>query len=72
MSGFSNRLKDAAALVPSRVAFSRAIDELDRLAALPAGHPDILKAWGAVEKVPVPLEHLKAAIQARLEGEPEP
>ena len=63
MSGFSNRVEDVPVAV-SRRRFGDAIAELDRLQALPAGHPDILRAWGADQKVPVPVavyELLEAA-----------
>lgn len=38
---------------------SRAIAELDRLLALPSGHPGVLRALGADEPVPVPLSALE-------------
>lgn len=59
MSEFSNRAEDAVAALPTRqsvrAAADRAIAELDRLMALPAGHPDILRAWGADQRAPVPV-----------------
>lgn len=55
MSGFSNRVGDApASREATRQALGHAIAELDRLAALPAGHPDVLRAWGADQRVSVP------------------
>ena len=58
MSGFGNRPKDAAPLTKAGLvdAIDRQLAELDRLAALPAGHPDILRALGCNEPVPVPKE----------------
>ena len=67
---FSNRLEDARPIDPV-ASMQRLLDEAERLAALPAGSPEVLRAFrGPVVPVP-PLEQARPLMrrhQAQLEG----
>lgn len=39
-----------------RQSIDRALGEIDRVSALPAGDPELCRMWGCDQKVPVPVE----------------